>query len=381
MKLILFATLCVSANGFTQSEDRRRQLSAGDDDDGFEPHPARYGDVHNSAVTRKELLEAGAASAKVYDYSCCPSGTYSNETDGWQCEAVVEVPHNYWFENEMDSSFPSMTRFHFFSAPDNKCGFVFRGTEKPRQFQTNLNGAFVSWWFGGEYIHTGFKYAFDGKYTEPDSDGKKTLLKKGVIGDVSHYLDKYKDSKCKNGVYFVGHSLGGALATVADIWYESTKHKPATSITFGAPKMTQVKSTKKNYNELRVYHKYDLVAAHWGRYEHRGPSKRIECNKRDICECGLVEVFDGGNQGTAERGFENICTDGYPAIKYHSMKNYLKWIRAEAGPPTPAPTPPPTPPKTQYGYPCQHDSDCQTNYCKTSFFLGLAGLCWDQYDA
>merc|ERR1712137_442826 len=121
----------------------------------------------------------------------------------------------------------------------------------------------------------------------------------GLIGAMSWWIWTREASaeQCKNGVYFVGHSLGGAFATLADIFYEHKEkekgtNKKAISITFGAPAMVKYRSPFTPpgpvvVNELRVFHEYDWVTRDYGgSFQHRGVGKEMKCPAS--CDCKTV---------------------------------------------------------------------------------------------
>jgi len=297
--------------------------------------PKRYGvEFSNGDVSHFEVIQAAAASDKVYHNTC---EAYTDDPDGWVCKATVENPHGYWWDRDGDATI----KFQYFTTPGGKCGFVFRGTTHTYQWSSNTNGVFSSE-FWDEWVHSGFENVFNGRNAG-----------EGIVGDVSYYLYRAEaDTECKNGVYFVGHSLGGAMATLADIFYEKKFNKKAVSITFGAPKLVVAEDNPKMINEMRIVHQFDPVAGNYGRYEHRGPGKEIRCE--DGCDCKFIEVFDVGSKHAES----NACSgEGYESKVYHKMYFYKKWVNAAVGPQRP-----PTPLKL-IDAECTSDDQCHTGYC------------------
>lgn len=86
---------------------------------------------------------------------------------------------------------------------------VFRGTDGPRDWRTNVKTGLVSWEPGGR-VHAGFKTA---------------------LNDVWQELDEALAAQAAPLLY-TGHSLGGALATLA-----AGRRPPLAVYTFGAPRI------------------------------------------------------------------------------------------------------------------------------------------------
>ncbi len=86
---------------------------------------------------------------------------------------------------------------------------VFRGTHDLRDWLTNLTLTWTDWPSGG-VVHSGFKQAFD-----------------AVWPSVATALGALPDP-----LFMTGHSLGGALATLA-----ASVHRPAGLVTFGCPRV------------------------------------------------------------------------------------------------------------------------------------------------
>ena len=86
---------------------------------------------------------------------------------------------------------------------------VFRGTQDLKNWLTNVQFTLCSW-NKGMMVHEGFKQAFDA--LEPQ---------------LSRALSAFKGA-----VYYTGHSLGGALATLA-----ASHFSPSALYTFGAPRV------------------------------------------------------------------------------------------------------------------------------------------------
>ncbi len=132
---------------------------------------------------------------------------------------------------------------------------VFRGTDEPRDWLTNLTAIPVKW-EGEGLVHLGFLNAFN-----------------KIKQDVSKELERLE---CP--VFYTGHSLGGALATLA-----AALHRPHGLYTFGSPRV----GTQKFADSLgglpvyRVVNNGDVVTrlpTSKGLFGFRHAGERIELN-------------------------------------------------------------------------------------------------------
>lgn len=307
-------------------------------------------DPHNAAVDVSTVHWAAYAAQKVYETDDCSNGQV--KYGDWTCYESYEKPYHYFFEQD-----ETYMRMHFYTGPNNKCGFVFRGTQQDSEWWTNTNFLFKepAWWFD-EHIHAGYKDAFDGH------SGVGGEIK----GDISYFLNNDEEKKkCEGGVHFVGHSLGGALASTADIWYEHYYGKKATTITFGAPMMVAKKDNgqKKTVQELRIIHENDPVSSAFTfvmgakGFEHRGPAKIIKClsGETGYDTCSHIDIVDGDEQ--ANSAITTKTNDWFsragwtPDAGYHSMQNYQKYVFSALEP------------KRLLGAACTFHTQCHSGYC------------------
>lgn len=105
-----------------------------------------------------------------------------------------------------------------------KCVVAFRGTEVKHinsvaDIISDINFAMVDF-YGKGLVHKGFKLAFDEVLSE----------KVGLWT----YVQELMDRGAADELYFTGHSLGGALATLAAVYLDSLPHP---LVTFGAPRV------------------------------------------------------------------------------------------------------------------------------------------------
>ncbi len=131
---------------------------------------------------------------------------------------------------------------------------VFRGTDGPVDWRTNLKTALADWSPGG-VVHTGFRTALE---------------------DVWPELETALDRLTKP-IFYTGHSLGGALAMLA-----ASRRPPLAVYTFGAPRVGDAKfgETLADVAAYRVVNRRDTVPKsppNLGRprYRHAGELRAI----------------------------------------------------------------------------------------------------------
>lgn len=134
----------------------------------------------------------------------------------------------------------------FVGATDKAIVLAFRGTEPDRwtDWCTDLS-SMQKLWLGCQ-VHTGFSTAHDGV--------------------AKHYLELIRKFRTSNqAIYVTGHSLGGALATLAGKVLATggeagDDFKPALIVTFGAPKVGDNQFTS-TYGVvlLRFVHNEDII--------------------------------------------------------------------------------------------------------------------------
>lgn len=132
----------------------------------------------------------------------------------------------------------------FFSHSNTQCAvitaptfavLVFRGSHEFQDWLSNLGTILTEWPHGGT-VHWGFKEA---------------LAK--VWDDVASYLDTIKVP-----IFYTGHSLGAALATLA-----ASKKPPNALYTFGSPRVGNIQFSKSliDLNNYRVVNHRDAVTS------------------------------------------------------------------------------------------------------------------------
>src|SRR5690606_15778999 len=98
----------------------------------------------------------------------------------------------------------------------------------------------------GSPVHTGFNHAFN-----------------SMLPQIRSFLAEFKVTGC---VHCIGHSLGGAVASLAADWVSKNTHLPTRLYTFGAPRVGTewfASSTSRavgHTNIYRIFHETDPVA-------------------------------------------------------------------------------------------------------------------------
>ena len=123
---------------------------------------------------------------------------------------------------------------------------LFRGTEYIADWITNFNIS-TSNTSSGEAVHDGFNKAF--KSMEPQ------------LIDFMGRLNQYNI----HTINCIGHSLGGALATICGEWIKKTYKRTPKIYTFGSPRVglysfaSLCTSQVRSHNIYRAYHAMDIV--------------------------------------------------------------------------------------------------------------------------
>lgn len=123
---------------------------------------------------------------------------------------------------------------------------IFRGTHYKADWLTDGNVA-VSSSATGKSVHDGFNKSF--KSMEPQ---------------LMRFMDKVAQSNIHT-IHCIGHSLGGALATLCGEWIKSVYKRSSYIYTFGSPRVGLYSFAKActsavgDKNIFRVYHKTDIV--------------------------------------------------------------------------------------------------------------------------
>jgi len=221
------------------------------------------------ALTRNEILD-GAGLREIYFFN---TGTA-------QC-AIVES------KEELAAKFTVL---------------VFRGTKGFETWLSNLNTIQVFWEQGGQ-VHAGFKNEFSRIWPEVEL----------VLNDV------------KTPLFYTGHSLGGALATLA-----ASMIIPCAVYTFGSPRVGDtVFAQSLDYVSIyRVANNRDLVTAlppsripfdfcHVGELHHF-PLDRASANGEEDIFCDTTDDADGVTEVRCRRRL----TDPPQFLADHAPVNY-----------------------------------------------------------
>ena len=124
--------------------------------------------------------------------------------------------------------------------------FLFRGTQYLADWLTNLNVG-VSRCASSQPVHDGFNLAF------------KTMLPK-----LSEFMNVIIKNKITH-IHCVGHSLGGALATLCADWIKSNYDRSTFTYTYGSPRVGLIGFSSRFTSSIgadrifRAYHKTDIV--------------------------------------------------------------------------------------------------------------------------
>lgn len=169
---------------------------------------------------------------------------------------------------------------------------IFRGTHYVADWLTDGNVAVTSS-TTGKSVHDGFNRTF--KSMEPQ-------------------LMQFMDSVAKHSIHSIhciGHSLGGALATLCGEWIKTVYKRKSYIYTFGSPRVGMHSFAKDctsgvgSHNIFRVYHKTDIVPCvpTW-------PFFHVPVTGKDyfLYSPGII-----------------------PLGEYHKMKNYVKSVSNYAG--------------------------------------------------
>jgi len=135
------------------------------------------------------------------------------------------------------------------------CTFAFRGSDDIDDWIANIGGAFWTRNVDGLEVHGGFYDEFSG------------LLSKTSTATGNNM--EYDIDNCGSSTTFVGHSLGGAMATMAFNYFKAKTGWLASVYTFGSPmvyKNFQGPSTCRRTRSqgMRIFHEGDPVAGRIG---------------------------------------------------------------------------------------------------------------------
>ena len=181
--------------------------------------------------------------------------------------------------------------------------FAFRGTQ-PSQLNdvlADLNMIKNAAVAGGK-VHSGFQQEVNDLWL-----------------DVVKELDNNVQLKNPREVYFTGHSLGGAMATIA-----ATRHKPVALYTFGSPRVGGPKFIKNiKCDHMRVMNNNDIVCRippSWLGFRHHGTMIYFDRFGNQADKPTWADMFYGILNSWKRWKFFDGITD-------HGMPNYVKAIK------------------------------------------------------
>lgn len=168
---------------------------------------------------------------------------------------------------------------------------IFRGTQYLADWLTNLNVG-VSRSAYHQPVHDGFNQAF------------KTMLPK-----IAEFVAGFRTSGITH-VHCIGHSLGGALATLCSEWLKSNAGISAQTYTFGSPRVGLkgfANICSKRIGSERIYRAY---------------------HKTDIVPCIPIWPF----VHTPDSGVDYYLPSPglMPGSEYHSMKHYCDSVKEKS---------------------------------------------------
>ena len=216
-----------------------------------------------------------------------------------------------------DTGFKSVTGFNHKSSQsaviehDDYICLAFRGTDEIKDWFDNLNGFATKQLFGE--FHRGFWDATE-----------------DVWVDMMDKLEQCMKEK-KRPVFFTGHSLGGAMATVAASKFIN-EDRPFTSVyTFGQPRAvtrdtSRVLNSECKSRYFRFHNNNDIVTRIPARlmgYSHVGEYFYISEEEEIHRDPGFWFRFVDNVDGI----FSSITEEGIDAFKDHDMSKYLAFVK------------------------------------------------------
>lgn len=174
---------------------------------------------------------------------------YRQETDekkprptGFRTRDAILNPHG-WHQEPEDFFNLGSTQAALFTRTKPDCGvLVFRGTLGFADIITDAQFVLAGWLPNAGKVHTGFRDALEKVWSKIETR----------LADFPH------------PVFYTGHSLGAALATLAAarVLVEGRLPKPAALYTFGSPRVGDEDFTKtlRNVYHCRVVNDNDIVA-------------------------------------------------------------------------------------------------------------------------
>jgi len=181
--------------------------------------------------------------------------------------------------------------------------FAFRGTEpaKLNDVLADLKVIKNSAVAGGK-VHGGFQQEVDDVWME-----------------IVKILDKNSQLKATKDVYFTGHSLGAAMATIS-----ATRYQPKELFTFGSPRVGGplfIKNIKCDH--YRMMNNNDIVCRMppaWLGFVHHGEMIYFDCDGNKADGPSWRDFFKGIGQSWKRWKFFDGVVD-------HGMPNYVEAIR------------------------------------------------------
>lgn len=187
----------------------------------------------------------------------------------------------------------------------NQLWFAFRGTQ-PSELNdvlADLNMIKSTAMAGGK-VHSGFQKEVNDLWM-----------------DVVNEIDNNSQLKNPREVYFTGHSLGGAMATIA-----ATRHKPVGLYTFGSPRVGGPKFIKNiKCDHLRVMNNNDIVCRippAWLGFRHHGTMIYFDRFGKLAAKPTWSDMFYGILNSWKRWKFFDGITD-------HGMPHYVKAIKTQ----------------------------------------------------
>jgi|TARA_B110000908_G_scaffold172144_1_gene237938 triacylglycerol lipase len=184
--------------------------------------------------------------------------------------------------------------------------FAFRGTEpsKLNDVMADLK-VFKNAAMAGGKVHGGFQQELDDIWPE-------------IVKELSHN-EKAKTSK---DVYFTGHSLGAAMATIS-----ATRYCPQELLTFGSPRVGGNKFIKNiKCTHYRFMNNNDIVCRlppAWLGFRHHGDMIYFDCDGNRAVGPSWRDFFKGVLQSWKRWKF-------FDAVVDHGMPNYVAAINNQA---------------------------------------------------
>lgn len=206
----------------------------------------------------------------------------------------------------------------FVAANEAAVVIVFRGTDRPRDWVTNLNYAQAEG-YGGK-VHRGFAKALD-----------------SIWDEVLHGVRTLRTGQQR--VWITGHSLGGALATLTSQRLEGAL-EPHATYTFGQPRVGDIafarafgKTLYRFVNNRDVVPNFPLPGI-FNRYRHVGKMHWLDPQGRLLAKhvadwmpaaaLALTAMSALVASRTTERRMEKAVQAG---IEDHAIENYIKNLR------------------------------------------------------